>query len=130
MPAAYTNELRQKAVAAVHRGERQQDVCRMFHIGRNTLYLWLKRETETGDCQAKTGYQKGYGNIITDLEAFQLFVQQHPDKTQTEMAQLWPEEVSQRTISRTLKKIGFTRKKRPMATEKEMSKNGKSFSPD
>lgn len=31
------------------------------------------------------------------------------------MAKLWKEQISDRTISRALKKIGFTRKKRPMA---------------
>ena len=37
------------------------------------------------------------------------------DKTQVEMAKLWDGEISSRTISRALKKIGFTRKKRLMA---------------
>ncbi len=31
------------------------------------------------------------------------------------MASLWEGQISDRTISRALKKIGFTRKKRPMA---------------
>jgi len=39
----------------------------------------------------------------------------HGDKTQVEMAKLWQGEISSRTRSRALKKIGFTRKKRPMA---------------
>jgi transposase len=39
----------------------------------------------------------------------------HRDKTQVEMAKLWEGEISSRTISRALKKIGFTRKKRPTA---------------
>jgi hypothetical protein len=48
----------------------------------------------------------------------------HGDKTQVEMAQLWEEKISDRTISRALKKIGFTRKKRLMAIENEMKLNG------
>jgi transposase len=39
----------------------------------------------------------------------------HLDKTQVEMAKLWEGEISSRTISRALKKIGFTRKKIPTA---------------
>jgi hypothetical protein len=42
-------------------------------------------------------------------------VEAHRDKTQEEMAKLWSEPISARSISRALKKIGFTRKKRPMA---------------
>lgn len=111
MPAAYSNDLRQKALAAVKKGERKTEVCRIFNISRNTLHLWLRREAETGDYRAKTGYQKGYGLKITDLEAFKTFVREHPDKTQAEMAELLPIEVSPRSVSRALRKIGFTRKK-------------------
>jgi hypothetical protein len=40
----------------------------------------------------------------------------HGDKTQVEMTKLWDGEISLRTISRALKKISFTQKKRLMAT--------------
>ena len=52
------------------------------------------------------------GHKITDWEKFQKFVEVNGDKTQAQMAKLWPEEISERTISRALKKIGFTRKKK------------------
>jgi hypothetical protein len=45
----------------------------------------------------------------------------YPDKTQTELAQLWDGQISDRTISRGIKKIGFTRKKRPTATKSAMN---------
>ena len=38
------------------------------------------------------------------------------------MAEAWEGNISQRTISRGLKKLGFTRKKRPMVIKKEMKK--------
>ena len=59
---------------------------------------------------------------ITDWRAFEEFVSQHGDRTQAQMAQLWGEAISPRTISRGLKKIGFTRKKRIMAMKKGMKK--------
>ncbi|WP_041764463.1 IS630 transposase-related protein [[Leptolyngbya] sp. PCC 7376] len=111
MPAAYSDDLRRKALAAVERGIPKQEVCDMFNISLSSLYLWIQRLKETGNYSSKTGYQKGYGHKIADWEAFKSFVQQHPDKTQAEMAELWPGDVSRRTISRMLKKIGFTRKK-------------------
>jgi transposase len=43
------------------------------------------------------------------------------------MAKLWDGQISERTISRALKKIGFTRKKRPMATASGMKPSGKLF---
>ena len=39
--------------------------------------------------------------------------------------ELWPEEISDRTISRALKKIGFTRKKKLMVIEKGMKPKDK-----
>jgi hypothetical protein len=56
------------------------------------------------------------GHKITDSNKFRAFAKAHGDKTQTEMAEVWEEEISARTISRALPKIGFTRKKRRMAT--------------
>ena len=111
MPGAYSDDLRSKALEAVKRGIPKKEVCDTFGISLSSLYLWIQRLEQTGSYSAKTGYQKGYGQRITDLATFERFVQANPDKTQAEMAALWPEEVSRRTISRMLKKIGFTRKK-------------------
>ena len=36
MPAPYSDDLRQKAIKAVKRGERKTDVSRMLNISRNT----------------------------------------------------------------------------------------------
>ena len=123
MPSPYSYDLRTKALEAVERGERKVDVCRTFGISRNTLHLWLKRKDETGDCQAITGFQQGYGHKITDWDRFRAFVSQHQDKTQAQMAQLWGDDVTQQNISDALQKIGWTRKKRPMAIENEMNPN-------
>jgi hypothetical protein len=49
----------------------------------------------------------------------------HGDKTQVEMASLWDGEISSRTISRALRKISFTRKKRPTATGSGMKLSGR-----
>jgi transposase len=48
-------------------------------------------------------------------------------KRAVEMAKLWDGEISDRTISRALKKIGFTRKKRPTAIPSEMKSSGRLF---
>ena len=111
MPSPYSYDLRTKAIEAVERGEKKANVCRTFGISHNTLYLWLKRKKETGDYQAMTDYQKGYGHKITDWDKFRTFVEEHSGKTQAQMAKLWGEGVTQQNISDALQKIGFTRKK-------------------
>ena len=58
----------------------------------------------------RTKEYQGHSHKITDWTAFRAFVTANADKTQKEMAELWPEQISDRTISRALKQIGFTRK--------------------
>jgi transposase len=127
MPAPYSYDLRQKAIEALERGERKSDICRWLNISRNTLDLWLKRVEETGDCEAITGFQKGNRHKITEWERFRTFVQEHGDKTQSRMAQLWGDNVTQQNISDALAKIGVSRKKRLMDIKNEMKPNVKRF---
>lgn len=130
MPAPYSNDLRQKAIAAVRRGERKIDVSKMFKISRNTLDLWLKREEETGTYQPIQGYQQGCRHKITDWERFRKFIKQHGGKTQTELAKLWGDNVTQQNMSNALKKIGVSRKKRLTDIENEMNSSDKSSKSD
>lgn len=120
MPKAYSQDLREKAIAAVDRGVAKHEVIQIFNISRDSLDRWLKRRAETGSLAATQGYHRGHSHRIEDWQAFRAFVQLHGDKTQAEMAQLWSAPISARTISRALAKIGFTRKKRLTAIESAM----------
>ena len=111
MSSPYSYDLRAKVLQAIDEGMSQTQASRVFKLSRNTINLWLKRREETGDYQAKVGYQKGYRPLIADLDKFKEFAHQQGRKTQTEMAQAWSEKISARTIGKALKKIGFTRKK-------------------
>lgn len=124
MPSPYNEDLRQKAIAAVKRGERKKDVSEMFNISRNTLDLWLKREEQTGNCRAITNYQQGCRHKITDWQRFREFVRQHGSKTQAQMAKLWGDNVTQQNISDAMQKLGVSRKKRLTGIENEMNFNG------
>jgi len=73
--------------------------------------------------KAASGYQRGHSHRIKDWDAFRAFAKLHGDKTQSEMVQLWQGELSERTISRALAHIGWTRKKRRTATENAMKTN-------
>ncbi|WP_159783119.1 helix-turn-helix domain-containing protein [Sodalinema gerasimenkoae] len=108
----YSYDLRQKVIKAIEiDGMKKSEVSQIFGISRNTIYLWLKQKEETGDFQPREYRPPGHGHKIKDVSKFQAFVEEHADKTQAEMAKLWDDEISQKTISRWLKKLGFTRKK-------------------
>jgi transposase len=114
MSAAYSLDLREKAVAAYERGQRKTDVCRTFNISRNTLDLWLKRREQVGTLEPKV-YRRGPNPKIQDLEKFEAFVIENGDMTQEELAQKWSEveePVTRKLISHALKKIEYTRKKK------------------
>lgn len=124
MAEAYSYDLRQKVLSAIDNGMKKSEASRVFARSCNTIDLWLERREATGDCQAKQGYQTGSGHH-TDWEKFRAFAKEHGDKTQTEMAQLWGNSISQRTTSRALKRIGLTRKTRRTATVNATKTSGK-----
>lgn len=124
MPKPYSYDLRQKVIQAIKLDcLKITEASILFSISRDTIRLWLKRERETGDFQALPNKPPGNGHKITDLEKFTKFVEVNGDKTQVEMAKLWTSKISDRTISRALKKIGFTRKKKLMVIKKGMKLN-------
>ena len=47
---------------------------------------------------------------------------ENDDKTQTKMAELWGDNITQQNISYFCQKIGITRKKKPTVIKKEMKK--------
>ena len=117
MPKAYSLDLRQKVINAIELdGMKKDEASVVFQLSRNTIDLWLKRKAETGSLSPKTRVNVRRQRKITDWEAFRAFAEQHCHKTQAEMAELWPGEMSQRTISRALQQINWTRKKRLTAT--------------
>ncbi|GAB4546198.1 MAG: hypothetical protein Tsb0014_40660 [Pleurocapsa sp.] len=111
MAKAYSYDLRQKVIEAIKLDRwKKSEVAEIFQVSRNTIDLWPKRKQKTGDYRALSNRPNCIKAKITDWQAFQKFAQRHGDKTQAQMAQLWGEPISPRTISRGLKKIGFTRK--------------------
>ena len=123
MARAYSYDLRRKVIQAIELdGWKKSQAAEIFQISRNTIDLWLKRREETGDYRPSSNRPHQTQAKIRDWQAFEEFANKHGDKTQSQMAQLWAEPISPRTISRGLKKIGFTRKKRIMGMKKEMKK--------
>ena len=119
MPKPYSYDLRQKVInAIVLDGMKKTEVAQVFQISRNTINLWLQRQAETGDYQPKPTRPQRINTKIPDLQEFSQFAQIHGDKTQAQMAELWLGEISPRTISRGLKKIGWTREKKRRCLKK------------
>lgn len=128
MAQPYSEDFRQKVMQAIKLdGLKKSEASQVFNISRNTINLWCQRQAETGDVKPKPRQPTQQNSKISDWDKFRDFVKEHGDKTQSEMADLWDGEISQRTISRALQKIGHTRKKKHTGTANGMKPNGRNF---
>lgn len=124
MAKPYSYDLRQKVINAIELdGMKKSEAAQVFQLSRNTIELWLKRKAQTGDYQAKTNRPSSSSRKITDWEQFRDFAKTYGDQTHAQMAALWNGDISARTISRALQKIGWSRKKRRTAIENGMQLN-------
>jgi transposase len=111
MGRAYSYDLREKALGAWDRGLSLKEVGDRFGIGKITVYRWDRLRRERGDFRSLKPGSVGYGNKITDWDAFAAFAKEHAGKTLKEMAEIWGSPISRMTLCRGLARIGMTRKK-------------------
>lgn len=116
---ALSLDLRQRIVSAYEQGEGSQAaLARRFGVGKATVerLMRLKRQTGSieprphGGGQRRLVNEDDYGQIANWLEA-------EDDLTHEELAQRFGQDtgrsVSGRTMGRVLKRMDYTRKKRP-----------------
>lgn len=108
----YSQDLRERVMTAVEEGLSPTVVAKLFQVSRAVIYKWRKHQQERGHLRPLEGYQKGHSHKIRDLQAFEQFAREHQGKTQKELAQEWPTEVSKYTVGRALRKLGYTREKK------------------
>ena len=107
----YSVDLRMKAVK--HRMEQSSscaDTAKAFGVGRSTVQSWVQRYEETGDLSDKPLSRKPKK---IDPETLMAYVREHPDDTQREMADAF--HCSNQAISKALKRLKITRKKKRAA---------------
>lgn len=121
MAIAYSQDLRERALSLIEKGMSISGVSRFLNISRPTLYKWKYQRQATGSTSPSINTPPPQPAKIRDWQKFSEFVDSHGDKTQEEMAMLWGN-CSRHTISRGLKKIGYTRKKKLKLTKNVVKK--------
>jgi transposase len=112
---AYSKDLRLRVLAALDSGMARRDVVRTFHVSLATLKRYIKQRRETGDVARKrppgrTAHKAAALRvaIVTRLRAV-------PDATLQDQCVWWAAQsgvvVSTATMSRAIKRVGWTRKK-------------------
>ena len=110
MAIPYSVDLRTRVIENFKGYKSLKRISKIFKVHPRTVYAWVKLQKTSGSLEPKTGYQKGWGRKMNDLEAFKTAVDANPDKPQIFFAKIFG--VTQRTISNAMKKIGYTRKKK------------------
>jgi len=127
----YPIELRERVLESIDQGMSKWEAHQIFKVSRSTIDDWLKLREETGSVAANTNYQRGPKRAIEDNDENREFFEKHHQKTLEEMRTAWFEAngewLSDVTMSKTLKRFGYTRKKRPISTKSEMKKNVKTI---
>jgi len=113
---AYSQDLRKRVVAAVDAGKPKEEVAELFSVSVPSINRWLrlKQESKTLEPKPIPGRPSVKGQALDVGLVEQL--RDHPDATIVEHCQLWEERtlmrVSEATMCRALKRVGWPLKKR------------------
>jgi transposase len=112
---AYSPDMRSKIVAAVEAGRSKAEVARVFAVGLSTVKRYLKQHQETGSLEPKR--HPGRAPTIRPDQRPLLWAQleAHPAAFLDEHCTRWAEQtgtpLSTATMSREIRRLGWTRKK-------------------
>jgi transposase len=119
MPKAYPLELRQRVVGAYEEGEgTYNELAAVYRVGRATVDRWLARFRTVGSV-ASAGHRGGHPSRVDEegQRAIRAWIHEVPDLSLQELIakyiDVFAVPVSKSAMSRTLQRLGLTRKKRP-----------------
>lgn len=111
----YSADRRERLLQAIDAGLSQAEASRIFGVGTSTTSRWWQRRRDRGDVTPRPGRSASIGP--DDAEALRTQVAQHVDATLAEHCARWTETqgvvVSVPTMSRAIRRLGITVKKRP-----------------
>lgn len=123
--AVYGLALRERVLAAYERHGNKSFVCREYQIARTTLDDWLRWQAE-GRLKP-VAWSRGRRSYVEDWEVFRSFVEHASFRTLKELQGLYnahfPRAISLTSLHDGLKRIGYTHKKRPSRTLKQIVRN-------
>ena len=123
---AFSIDLRERVIAAIDSGMQITEAAKVFKVCRSVIYDWQNLFKKTRSLAPKSGYQKGHSHKITDWNQFKIFAENHKYCTSSQMKVEWKKftniDVSESVMLRSLKKIGYTSKKKLLIMQKQIKK--------
>ena len=127
MAKPFSQDLRERVIAAVEAGHTQTDVAAMLKIGRRTVVNYVKRWRTTGDVKPdKFGGHKKH-KLADHADKVRALVDAEPDQTILELhARLEAEKimVSASAVDRFLRASGLTYKKNSVRHRTKTQRRG------
>ena len=122
MATGYSEDLRKKVLEFIDSGHTKVAACKLFGIGRDTIYRWIKLRKDTGKLKAKV---RTHCPRKVDYQKLQEIIQEKPDSTLKELGRFF--NMSGPGMGYALARLKITRKKRRLITKKEMKKSDKNL---
>ena len=124
----YSLDLRERALAAVDRGVPRKETVGIYGVSLATLKRWLKRREETGSSapSRRPGMRRLVGADAEERRALWCQLEENPEATLEDHRQAWERErgvrVSISTMSRAIRRLGWTYKQRHWEPPNETSR--------
>ena len=124
---AYSNDLRVSAVSYfLNHNLQYRDVAAIFGVGVATMHRWVSAYSDHGVVDYRTS--TGRPRILSreNDSAFQEMVLKNADSTLEKLSEIWETQQGQKLtifcVSRAIRRLGLTRKKRLFVQRKERAK--------
>ncbi len=127
---AYSKDLRLRVLAAVDRGTAYGEVSRLFGVSLATIGRYARRRRETGEVAPRPspGRPPRICESAEERRALWLQLEESPEATLEEHRRLWEKRggarVSVATMSRAIRRLGWTYKQRLWRPPSETSGRG------
>ena len=126
---AYSEDLRERVIGAVGRGERRAEVAARFEVSVPTIERWVRLKRESGGLARRPVPGPVAVKTAGLPAALPERLATHADATLGEQCAWWRAgsgfEVSAATMSRALSRLGWTRKKGRSAPASGMRPRGR-----
>ena len=113
MGSPYSQDLRDRILAAYDRGMKTKQIADLFQVSRAWARRVKQRRRETGETSARP--MGGVTVIKVDVDRLTELVKKHPDATIKELHALLRADCSESAVCMALRRLGLTLKKRRSA---------------
>ena len=126
---AYSMDLRERVLAAVDRGTPREEIVRTLEVSHPTVRRYLRLRRQTGSVAPKSLPKRPFriGGTPEQKQALWAQLKAYPEATLEHHRKMWEREhrvrVSIATMSRAIRRLGWTYKKRVWEPQSETKKH-------